>query len=173
MTYQAYPTGGAGNQMPSADRPPQPASLRNAVRLMWAGAGLALLGTIISLAFSSKIKTTVTNAAIKANATARSQNKTVLTAAQIHTLANATVAIFIFLGIVGVLLWLWMGWANNRGRGWARIVATVLFVLYTISFVLSVSRASISIIFIALEWLCGVGAIVLLWQRPTTEYIRR
>jgi hypothetical protein len=173
MTYQAYPTGGAGNQMPSADRPSQPASLRNAVRLMWGGAGLALLGTIISLTFSGKIRTAATNAAIKANATARSRGKTVLTTAQIHTLANATVAIFIVLGIVGVLLWVWMAWANNRGRSWARIVATVLFVLYTISFVLSISRASVSLIFIALEWLAGVGAIVLLWRRDTTEFMRR
>ena len=172
MTYQPYPTGGgAGNQLPLAERPPQPPSLRNAVRLMWAGAALALISVIVSLAFSSKIKTAVTNAALKANATNRSKGKTVLTTSQIHTLANATLVILVVAGVIGILLWVWMAWANNRGRNWARIVASVLFALNTISFLLSISRASVSIIFLALEWAVGLAAIVFLWRRDTTEYI--
>ncbi|HUD77411.1 MAG TPA: hypothetical protein VMR00_06145 [Streptosporangiaceae bacterium] len=171
MTYQPYPAAGGSNQMPVADRPPQPPSLRNAVRLMWAGAALALLSVIISVAFSSKIKTAVTNAALKANATNRADNKTVLTASQIHTLANVTVVVLVIAGLIGVLLWVWMAWANNRGRNWARIVATVLFALDTISFILSISRASVSIIFLALEWLVGLVAIVFLWRKETTQWI--
>jgi hypothetical protein len=160
MTYQPYPAAGGSNQMPVADRPPQPPSLRNAVRLMWAGAALALLSVIISVAFSSKI-----------NATNRADNKTVLTASQIHTLANVTVVVLVIAGLIGVLLWVWMAWANNRGRNWARIVATVLFALDTISFILSISRASVSIIFLALEWLVGLVAIVFLWRKETTQWI--
>jgi hypothetical protein len=138
---------------------------------MWAGAALALLSVIISVAFSSKIKTAVTNAALKANATNRADNKTVLTASQIHTLANVTVVVLVIAGLIGVLLWVWMAWANNRGRNWARIVATVLFALDTISFILSISRASVSIIFLALEWLVGLVAIVFLWRKETTQWI--
>jgi hypothetical protein len=171
MTYQPYPTGGGANQMGTAERPPQPPTLRNAVRLMLAGAALALVGVIVTLSFSSRIKTAVVNAAITANKTAASQGKTRLTTAQIHSLANATVAVLVVLGIVGVLLWLWMAWANNRGSSWARIVATVLFALDTISFVLEVGRASVSIIVIAVGWLIGLGAVILLWNRQTTQYI--
>ena len=171
MSYQPYPTGGGANQMGTAERPPQPQTLRNAVRLMWAGGALALIGVITTLAFSSNIKTAVTNAAITANKTASREGKTQLTAAQIHSLANATVGVLVFLGIIGVLLWVWMAWANNRGSSWARIVATVLFALNTIAFVLEVSRASVSIIVIALGWLIGLAAVVLLWNRQTTEYI--
>jgi hypothetical protein len=171
MTYQPYPTGGGANQMGMAERPPQPSTLRNAVRLMLAGAALALVGVIVTLSFSGKIKTAVTNAAITANKTAASQGKTQLTAAQIHSLANVTVGVLAFLGVVGVLMWLWMAWANNRGSSWARIVATVLFALDTIALVLEVGRASVSIIVIALGWLIGLGAIVLLWNRQTTQYI--
>jgi hypothetical protein len=138
---------------------------------MWTGAALALLGTIISLAFSSKIKTAVTNAAIKSNRTLSSEGKTTLTTSQIHTLANATLVILVVAGIIGILLWVWMAWANNRGSNWARIVATVLFALDTISFIFSINRASISIIFIALEWVVGLVAIVFLWRRDTTEFI--
>lgn len=171
MTYQPYPAAGGSNQMPVADRPPQPPSLRNAVRLMWAGAALALLSVIISVAFSSKIKTAVTNAALKANATNRADNKTVLTASQIHTLANVTVVVLVIAGLIGVLLWVWMAWANNRGSGWARIIASVLFALITVEVVLARSRSSVSFLFILLEWVIGLVAIVLLWQRDTTAYI--
>jgi hypothetical protein len=170
MTYQAYPTGGGSNQM--AERQgEQPPSLRTAVRLMWAGAALSLIGVIITAAFSSKIKTAITNAAITANKTAASEHKTQLTASQIHTLANATFAILLVFGIIGVLLWVWMAWANNKGSGWARIVATVLFALNTIGLIFEVGRASVSLISIVLEWLVGLGAVVLLWRRETTQYI--
>jgi hypothetical protein len=169
MTYQAYPTGGGSNQL--AERPPQPPSIRNAVRLMWVGAALSLIGVIITAAFSGRIKTAITNAAIKANKTAASQHKTQLTAAQIHTLANATFAILVIFGIIGMLLWVWMAWANNRGSGWARIVATVLFALNTIGLIFEVGRASVSLISILLEWLVGLAAIILLWRKETTQYI--
>jgi hypothetical protein len=171
MTYQPYPTGGAGTDMPVAQRPPQPASLRNAVRLMWAGAGLALLGTIVTLVFSNRIRAAVRKAALKANVTRLSKGKVALTAAQIHTLANAFVVILAVVLLIGILLWVWMAWANNRGSNWARLVATVLFALNTISLILELGRASVTIIFVALGWLVGLVAVVLLWQRDTTAYI--
>ena len=173
MTYQPYPTGSGSNDLaPPAARPPQPSTLRNAVRLMLAGAALALIGVIVSAAFSSKIRSTITKAAIKANATRRSQGKSVLTAAQIHTLGNVTLVFLVVIGIIGVLLWLWMAWANNKGSSWARIVATVLFGLNTISLFVDVGRASIAIIPAAIGWLIGLVAIVLLWRRETTAYIK-
>ena len=168
MTYQPYPTGGGGaNQTGMAERGPQPSTLRNAVRLIWAGGALSLIGVIITLSFSSRIKTAVINAANKSNRTATHK----LTAAQIHSLGNATVLLLAVFGVIGVLLWVWMAWANNRGRPWARIVATVLFGLNTIAVVLELGRASVSLITVALGWLIGLGAIVLLWNRQTTQYI--
>lgn len=173
MTFQPYPTGSGSNEMAGAgQRPPQPQSLRNAVRLMWVGAALALVGVIVTLAFNSKIKSAVTKAAVKANATRRSQGKSVLTASQIHSVANVTVVLLIIVGIIAVLLWVWMAWANNKGSNWARIVATVLFGLNTISLLLEVGRASITIIVVAIGWLVGLGAIVFLWRKETSAYIR-
>ncbi len=172
MSYQSYPTGGGTNQMPLAQQGPQPKTLVNAVRLMWAGAGLALLGAIITLAFSGRIKDAVGKAAVKANATLAREGKAVLTAAQIHTLENATVVVLAVIMIISTGLWVWMSWANNRGRNWARIVASVLFGLMTIYVFLSLSRASVSIVFILLEWLVGLGAIVMLWRKETTAYFK-
>jgi hypothetical protein len=69
-----------------------------------------------------------------------------------------------------VLLWVWMAWANNKGSSWARIVATGLFALNTISLIVGAAGASIAIIFVALGWLAGV-AVVLLWRQETTAYV--
>jgi hypothetical protein len=174
MSYQPYPTSGGGNEVfQQPGGVDQPKSVRYAVYCMWAGAVIQLIGVIFTLALSSKIKDAIRTAAIKSNATLRSEGKTQLTASQIHTLENTVVLIFAIIGIIGVLLWAWMAWANGRGRGWARIVATVLFGLYTIDLVFSFSRASISIIFLILSWLAGLGAIVFLWQRDTSEFVAR
>jgi len=117
MTYQPYPTGGGANQTGMAERPPQPWTLRTAVRLMLAGAGLSLIGVIITLAFSSKIKSSATTAMISANKTAAREHKAQLTAAQIHSLATATVGVFVLLFVISLLLWLWMASQSiNPGR---------------------------------------------------------
>jgi len=166
MTFQPYPSGGgAGSQAPVVQDPQQPLSLRNAVRLMYLGAVVALLGTIFTLAISSKIKTDVFNAVRK------NQGKGGYTIAQLHTVANVTFVALVVGGFVSVLVWLWMAWANNRGSGWARITASVLLALITIEALLSHSRASVSIFVILLEWLIGLGAVLLLWRRETTAYI--
>jgi hypothetical protein len=36
------------------------------------------------------------------------------------------VALAAFIGVIGILLWVWMAETNRRGKSWARIVATVL-----------------------------------------------
>jgi hypothetical protein len=164
MTYQPYPAGGGiGTRPPDAQ---QPDSLRNAVRLMYAGAGVALLGTIFTVAIGSRIKTYIFNAVLR-----NGRGKAGYTIAQLHTVANVTFLALVIAGAISIVLWLWMAWANNRASGWARIVASVLFVLITIEAFLSRSRASVSIFVILLEWLIGLGAVLLLWRRETTQFI--
>jgi hypothetical protein len=173
MTYQPYRSGSGSNEMAGmTERPPRPPALRNAVRLMWVGAALALVSVIVTLAFSSKIKSSVTKTAIKANATRRSEGKAVLTTSQIHSLGSATVIVLAVAGIIAVLLWAWMAWANNKGSSWARIVATVLFALNTISLIFGAGRVGVTIIVVALGWLVGLVAVVLLWRKETTAYVR-
>jgi ABC-type transport system involved in cytochrome bd biosynthesis fused ATPase/permease subunit len=169
MTYQPYPTGSAGNVMPQ--RGPQPSSLQNAVRLMYAGAALGALGVIFTLAFSGRIKSAVGTAARNANRTLKSEGKSTLSASQIHSLETFTIEFLVAVLVIGVLLWVWMAWANGKGSGWARIVATVLFVLNTLYLVFAASRAGITAIFVGLSWVIGLVAIILLWRRESTEYI--
>jgi hypothetical protein len=170
VSCQPYPGGGgiAGRRTSGDQDLPMPPSLRRAVRLMWAGAGLALLGTIVTLVLSGRIKTEVFNAARKNDAIARRSGRTGYTIPQLHTVASVTFAALVAAGIISILLWVWMAWANNRGSGWARIIASVLFALITVEVVLARSRSSVSFLFILLEWVIGLVAIVLLWQRDTT-----
>jgi ABC-type transport system involved in cytochrome bd biosynthesis fused ATPase/permease subunit len=169
MTYQPYPTGSAGNAM--AQRPPQPPSVLNAVRLMYAGAALGLLGVIFTLVFSSRIKNAVGKAARKSNATLASEGKKTLTVAEIHSLESATVAILVIVLIIGVLLWVWMAWANGKGNSWARIVATVLFALNTVYLAFVASRAAVTAIFVGVSWIIGLVVIILLWRKDSSSYI--
>jgi hypothetical protein len=176
-SYQPYPTGGGYQQYPGgagelAQRPPQPTSVRNAKWLMYAGAALSAISAIIVLALSSSIKTAIRNAAITANRTRVRQGKTPLTAAQIHTLQNAYIAIIVVVLIISIALWVLMAWANGRGRPWARITATVLFALNTIFLLLGLSKAGASTAFSGVGWLIGLVAIVLLWQRASSAYFK-
>jgi hypothetical protein len=161
MAYQPYPT--TGNNY-SPQRPEAPKSVLNAVKLMYAGAGLSVIGLVLGLVSLGSLKTAILQAAKNAHKT--------LTAAQLHDAQLAGVAFIIFTGLVGVGLWLWMARMNGAGRSWARVVATVLFALNTISALESVARptASVTKILGLLIWIAGLGAIVLLWQRDSSDF---
>jgi hypothetical protein len=134
----------------------------NAVKFMYAGAALSVVSFIVGLASIGSLKTAIEKASNKP-----------LTATQLHTAEVAGVAIIIVTGLIGVGLWLWMARMNQAGKSWARIVATVLFALNTLSVLTSVARPSASVtkIFGVLVWIIGLGAIVLLWQRDSSDYI--
>ena len=170
MTYQPYPfRNGVDVGLPVVE-PEQPPSLRYAVYLMYVGAGVALLGTVTALSLDGKIKTDIFNRE-------RTNSRDVgapFNVAQLHRIANASFVILAVAGLICVLLWLWMAWANNRASGWARIVASVFFAVMTVEAAISRSEAPVPLVtvaFIVLQWVVGLGAVVLLWRRETTAYI--
>jgi hypothetical protein len=165
---QPYPTGPAGNAAPQ--RPPQPRSVLYAVRLMYAGAALGLIAVIVTVAFSGRVKRAVRRAEVRANRTRAREHKALLTAAQIHSLESAVIIVLVVALIIGVLLWLWMAWANGKGSRWARWVATVLFALNTLTLI-SGARAASTAIFAGLSWIIGLAAIILLWRKESSAYI--
>jgi hypothetical protein len=177
MSYQPYPSGGSfqpypagGNQL--IQRPPQPQTVQNAVRLMFGGAAISFLSAILVLVFSSRIKTALGKALVTANATLRSEGKAPLTASQMHSFETAYIGVFVVILLIAAGLWVWMAWANGRGKNWARIVSSVLLGLNTVYLFFTVSRGGITTIFVGLGWLLGVGAIVLLWQRQSSAYFK-
>lgn len=170
MTYQPYSFTGRRDSGLPVVQPPQPPSLRYAVYLMYAGAGVALLGTITALSLNGKIKTEILNRERTNSHDVGGYYNT----EQLHRIANASFVLLVVAGLICVLLWLWMAWANHRASGWARIVASVLFAFMTVEAAVSRSEAPVPLVsvgFIVLEWVVGLAAIVLLWRRETTVYI--
>jgi hypothetical protein len=114
--YQPYSSSG---QLTGPPRPPAPAPVLTAVKLMYAGAAISLVTVITELALIPAIK-----------AALRTANPS-LTAVQVRDV-NVLLTLEIVLGLAVVALWLWMARANGHGRNWARILSTVLFGLATL-----------------------------------------
>ena len=85
------------------------------------------------------------------------------------------IGVLIVGGVIGVALWLWMAYSCKAGKGWARIVSTVLFAIDTLNVLAGasvISSAGAPRIYSILVWLIGLGAIIFLWQRSSTEYFK-
>ena len=82
------------------------------------------------------------------------------------------VTITVVSGVVGIALWLWMAQMNKAGKSWARITGTVFFAIYTLLLLLGIARAgaAASTLVSILTWLIGLGTVILLWRRESSEY---
>ena len=165
--YQPYPSGG---QMPEQPRrPAAPPPVLMAVKLMYAGAVLSALGAIYTAATAGGLKTAIL------------KGHPLYTTAQVHKAETSIVISAIVGGLLAVGLWIWMARMNGAGRKWARIVASVLFVINTVDLLLAAAEASsvtavgantgIQVALVLLIWLAGLGAIVLLWRGESSQYM--
>ena len=156
--YQQYPTGGPGQPplMPPTEPPP---SMLNAVKLMYAGAVLTAIGIIVGF---------VTIAADRSLIHTRRPD---LSSSQVNTIVVGALVVTVIVGLIGIGLWIFMARANQAGKSWARIVASVLFVLYTLD-LLSTLRDGFQfgLILGILTWLAGLGATIFLWRQDSTAY---
>lgn len=138
---------------------------------MWAGAGLSMVGVILTVAVGSAVRSGILDALIRNTASAAGRGSRIYTQGQLHQWAHGIVVAFIVGEVTIVLLWAWMAWANYEGRGWARITASVFFALITVEVLRSLRWTSVSFLFMALEWVIGMVAVMMLWRRETTQYI--
>jgi len=157
--YQPYPSTGKPVE---PERPAPPPSVLNAVKLMYAGAAVSTVSLVISLIDISGTKAAI----IKARPS--------LTAAQVNQLNTFIIALAVISGVLGVALWLWMSRANSQGRGWARILSTVLFGLATLDLfgVLSQPKTVLGLVFPVLTWLIGAGAVFFLWRPESSAFFK-
>jgi len=158
--YQPYPGGAEAPEPSPAPSSPAPPSIDRAVRVMYAGAIASLIGIGIDFIGIGNLRTRIENA---------NHN---LTPAQVTNSEHVLVVGFIVGGLIACALWLWMARANGAGKSWARIVSTVFFAIDTISqFVgLGAGAGPVGRIFAIVVWLIGLFAVILLWQRTSSEY---
>jgi hypothetical protein len=157
--YQPYPQGGEMPPEPKGParpgRPAPPRTVKTAVVLMYAGAAVTAVTLVVTVLTIHSIESTMET---KANYTPQQAHQLVIA---------AIVEALITLG-----LWLLMAWANRSGQPWGRIVATVLFVANTIGLLLAFLRGAdvVNLLFAVVVWLIGLGAIVLLWRKESSQY---
>ena len=139
---------------------PLPASMRNALGLMYAGAAYALIEAIGVIIVAASIL-------------AKHPDPT--TAG--HTTLGGVVALTFVLSAIEIALWLGIARACRNGQGWARVTGTVLFGLHTLGFlgVLTNSHPGLGLAkaLTTVSWLIACGAVVFLWQRPSSVFFQR
>ena len=173
---QGYPgmpmPGGPAGPMPGTT-PPAPASLArptsvsNAVKLMYAGAGLSVVSMILTPMSTDGIRSQIEDA--------MAGQQGALTPDQIDGFVTFAVIISLVFGLIGVGLWLLMAWANGKGKNWARIVATVLFALSAVSFLTSLPQIGTAPLLVAVSGVTtvvGALAIFFLWRKESSAWFQ-
>ena len=171
--YQPYP---GGDQPPEQSaqfaapvRPPIPQSVTRAVQLMYLGALASLVGIILELLTRHSLRTFIHDHATR--------NGSRLTPAQVADTYHAELVALVVVGLIGVGLWIWMARMNGRGRNWARITSTVFFALDTLGAIGALAGGSLSggnanRFYGLVVWIIGLAAIILLWQRQSSDYFQ-
>jgi hypothetical protein len=131
--------------------------------LMFAGAGLEVVALLIAVLTTSSLKTAIFRANPK------------YTTAQVHNVAADRTAVLVIGALITIGLWLWMAWANDRGRGWARIVSAVLFTINTLDLLVSIDvvHATATVIIGVVIWLVGLAALVLLFTKRSGPFYQQ
>ena len=86
---------------------------------------------------------------------------------------GAAVAILLIHGVIGTALWFWLARETERGRRRARAWATAIFCIATVSGISVDAHApstGLTQAFSGIEWVIGLCAVILLWNRPSRSY---
>lgn len=140
-----------------------PGSMRRAVRLMLSGAAATVVWGLFSII-----------AVIASHNQLVGTNGRKLTSGEIVGGAIDNVLFTIVLAAI----WVLMARMNQRGRDWARITATVLFVVWSLWFFLTIGGAAasalsvINVFLVFLVWVAGLGALFYLWRPDASEFFR-
>lgn len=142
---------------PSPTRATPPSSLLAAVKLMYVGAGLSLLGMFFALATRGLLRDQLI------------EEDPDLTAGELDRAVNMASTVSVVIALIAVGLWLWMAHANRRGEAWARIVATVLFGLNIVLFIYNLGQTTGFGEVVNITSIVLAGAILWLLYRPDSN----
>jgi len=140
--------------------PPQPVSI--AVKLMWAGAALTVLGVVLGLTQTEGVREELSSQQLPPGTT--------LDAAVTYAIAAAIV-----VGVITAALWVLLAIMNRRGKPWARVVATVLGVVNVLVNLYAIleeagGRPSISLVSGVVSLLLAAVVIFLLWRPESSRW---
>ncbi len=159
---------GAGNlplapQMGSPDTGlgPAPTSLERAVMLLWAKAGLSIVGALVPLLERNDLRK-------------QFEDGSSATPSQIDTAMNFTIAGSLFLGVIGAGLWSLAAFYARGGASWARALATLLAALGMGGTLLTLTQEAtvLSRVLSLVSTVVSVVLLMLLWHRESSAYFR-
>jgi hypothetical protein len=130
---------------------------------MYVGLAVSLIGIIVDMTTLSSTRSAI----LKRNPS--------YTATQLNNAEHLQIGLFIAGGLIGAALWLWMAQSCRAGKSWARVVSTVFFGIDTLSVLVgaaAVQGGGLSRIYGFVVWAIGLVAIILLWQRSSSDYFR-
>jgi len=162
----AMPPGGPAGQYGQAGGPaPQPPkNLQLAITLMYVGAGLGLLGMILGFAMTDELKEQV------------AEDNPSLSADQIDSAVSVGLTIAVFVGLLGIGLWIWMAIMNGQGKSWARVTGTVFGCFNVVGTLINLAvPGRVAGAGIAVSIASGGLAVIimiLMYQRDSSEYYR-
>ncbi|HKE74342.1 MAG TPA: hypothetical protein VKB57_12045 [Acidimicrobiales bacterium] len=145
----------------AANQVEQPPSIRLAVRLMWLGAVVTVLGSL-----SVFVQTDALRDRLK-------DNDATLTKSDLDAAVAAIIGFTIVIGLVIVALWLWMAYTNGQGKSWARVVATVLGVLNVLFLVGGLAmgnQTGLGLVFNFVNLVLAIVILVLLYRPDSSSY---
>ena len=137
-----------------ATREAAPASVRWAVRIMYAGSAAGIAGIVVNVTTLGAIR-----------------QRPIMSAALRTSTQHQAIAEFIVGGIIMAAVWMFMGLSCRVGKSWARLVSTVLlgiYTVYTTEIVIGFDRVSppdAVRVYTGIVWLLGLAAVILLWHR--------
>jgi hypothetical protein len=140
---------------------PQPSSIATAVKLMWVGAALSIIGLVIGFLTTDTAREQI------------EEDNPNLTADEIDTAVAFGLAIAVVISLVAVGLWIWMAWANGQGKSWARIVASVfggLGILFGLVGLLLNPVTALSLVLTVVNLVLAIVILVLLYRPDSSRF---
>jgi hypothetical protein len=163
-SYDGY---GAPMPPPAYGQPPvpfgpAPASVVNAVRLMFVAAALGLVSLVVALSTKSTLRADIANK----NPGFDSQ--------KLNTAVNVAIGAGVVFGIVFVLLFVLLALQVRKGKNWARVVTWVITGLGVVSALLSIGQtvASASRVVSLVSGVLDLAIVVLLLQQPSNDFFK-
>jgi hypothetical protein len=141
-------------------RPGAPRTVLTAVGLMYAAAALELAALITIVATAGSVRSALLTA-----------HPALWHTVRLHLTIDEVTA------PIGLVLLLWLAWANGRGYDWARLVSVAFLALVTLGLLQAVAGhgltyARADLIVGAVQWLVFLAAVVLIFARQSRPYYR-
>jgi hypothetical protein len=154
--YQAAPQYAEQPRAAVPADPPPPLAL--AVRLMYLGAVLSVVSSLLTLVQRDALRTQLAKGG--------------LAASQLDTALNVAVVTAVIVGLIGAALWVLNAVFNARGAKWARILSTVLGGLAILSTLASLTQpaSGLNRLLSIVELLIAVAVVVLIWRPESSRY---